>query len=141
MNHTTIRIAMIITVIASTIMMMIAYLPTMVQKEQAYASSSMTTPQSTECPIDTVFEVALQRDLLTLPQGTILCMVGNQSPQTISAIPPPGSLLESLLHTVIISVFVLPETTGACPDGFQLAIIRSGIPAIPVSSGMCIQML
>ena len=68
-----------------------------IQQQHVYASSSVNP---TTCPANTAFEVTLQAVLVTLPQGTILCMAGNFSPQTIASIPPPGSFLESILPTV-----------------------------------------
>ena len=142
MNQTTIQIA-IIFIIVSTTMMIIAgtLLLAIIQKQQAYASSSIVTTPIPVCPTNTVFQATLLDTLLSLPQGTVLCMVGNQSPQTVTVIPPSGSFLASIIPRPTVSVFVMPATTGTCPAGFQLAMIRSGTPAIPVSSAMCIQML
>jgi hypothetical protein len=113
-------------------------LGTDIQQRRVYASSSINP---TSCPANTAFEVTLQAVLVTLPQGTILCMAGNFSPQTITAIPPPGSYLLSIRPTWTVVALVQPESNGVCPPDFRLATIRSGIEAIPVSAGMCVQLL
>lgn len=136
MNHTTIRIAVII--LSTTAMMIVGTGISMIYQQRAYAPSSISP---IVCPASTALEVTLQGVLVTLPEGTILCMAGNFSPQTITAIPPSGSFLESIFHIVIVTVLVQPQSNGSCPAGFQLAIIRTAIAVIPVSAGMCVQLL
>jgi hypothetical protein len=92
---------------------------------------------TTLCPAGTAFGVTTQAALPpgynTLPVGSMLCMqkLGHQA---IPAIPPTGT-------TLILQVIASQPNQATCSAPSALALISFGIPPIPATTSLCVELV